>query len=293
MKNYFSDKNGMSIPWIESPFFKYIIDNDRDQYTDEEYDLLWNFHEKGYVILDNVLTKKQCKWLIADIQELIDEENYTKQNPKYEYSDSPRIFEAWKTSANVLALCKNKKILDTLKLLYGRPPIPFQTINFKIGANQPLHSDAIHFHTIPHRWMVGTWTALEDMSSKNGTLTYVPGSHKWPMYEFPDLNLEVPKHGEQFEQYAEYENFLRQLVTVNEADSEILKCKAGSTIIWATNLLHGSIPIKNKKSTRWSQATHYYFEGCEHYYCPLFSNWHEGDWSEKDLTQKDILGHNI
>ncbi len=43
--------------------------------------------------------------------------------------------------------------------------------------------------------------------------------------------------------------------------------------------------------TRWSQATHYYFENCDYYYCPMYSNRLEGQYSEKNLSEKDILNH--
>ena len=49
-----------------------------------------------------------------------------------------------------------------------------KTINFLKGSNQPLHQDSIHFYTEPQRWMVGTWTALQDMTEDCGPLTVVP-----------------------------------------------------------------------------------------------------------------------
>ena len=70
-----------------------------------------------------------------------------------------------------------------------------------------------------------------------------------------------------------------------------LKIKKGSALIWSANLLHGGIPVENpEKISRLSQATHYYFEGCKHYYAPMFSNPLEGDYSEKDLSSKNIRG---
>jgi hypothetical protein len=41
--------------------------------------------------------------------------------------------------------------------------------------------------------------------------------------------------------------------------------------VWAANLLHGGAPIRRAGSTRRSQVTHYYFEGCIHY-TPVYSN---------------------
>ena len=67
----------------------------------------------------------------------------------------------------------------------------------------------------------------------------------------------------------------------------------GECIIWASNLLHGGAPISNPNSTRYAQATHFYFEGCNHYYAPMFSDVVNGKYSKKNLSEKDILGHEI
>jgi hypothetical protein len=69
--------------------------------------------------------------------------------------------------------------------------------------------------------MVGTWTALQDMTEDCGPLNIVPGSHKLPFYDFQSINLEKPKFGSQFENYQEYENFLIQLMkAMNKTDDE-------------------------------------------------------------------------
>jgi len=289
MKNYYTDKNALDIPFIESPFFHKVVGN--NNYSNEELEILFDYHRNGYITIDLELTDEFVDTLLKDVKSEL--ESLKTQNGKYHYSDSPRIFEAWKTIPNVLSLSKHPKIIDTLKLLYGRNPIPFQTINFLKGSNQPLHQDSIHFYTEPQRWMVGTWTALQDMTEDCGPLTVIPGSHKWPHYNFQSLNLPVVEYGEQFENYAEYENFLIQLCESMDSKKKQWLGKKGHCIIWASNLLHGGAPIINPNSTRYAQATHFYFEGCKHYYTPMFSNIAEGVYSEKDLSSKNILNHKI
>jgi ectoine hydroxylase-related dioxygenase (phytanoyl-CoA dioxygenase family) len=131
------------------------------------------------------------------------------------------------------------------------------------------------------------------MTEDCGPLTVVPGSHKWPHYNFQDLNLPVVEYGNQFENYSEYENFLVQLLETMGAKKKPWLGKKGECIIWASNLLHGGAPILNSNSTRYAQATHFYFEGCNHYYAPMFSDVANGKYSEKNLSEKDILGHEI
>lgn len=55
-----------------------------------------------------------------------------------------------------------------------------------------------------------------------------------------------------------------------------LRCKKGQALIWLSNLLHGGAKQNDPNRTRWSQVTHYYFEGCT-YWRPYASNLSTGD----------------
>lgn len=289
MKNYLQDKSAMDIPWVESPFFYKLLEN--SNYTKAERDILKSYHENGYIVIDLELDDNFIDTLMDDIRSELSK--MKTQDNRYHYSDSPRVFEAWKSVPNVLSLAKHPKLISTLELLYDRKPIPFQTINFLKGSNQPLHQDSIHFYTQPEKWMVGTWTALQDMTEDCGPLNIVPGSHTQPHYNFQNLNLPVASYGEQFDNYSEYENFLDQLLESTSLIKKKWLGKKGQTLIWASNLLHGGAPITNPNSTRYAQATHFYFEGCNHYYSPMFSDIAKGVYADKDLSNKDILKHKI
>lgn len=292
--DYSVSESGLSIPWIEGPFAKEILSKKllNEEITSKEYLDLYQFITKGYILIDLDLSLEFFDLYKNQINLKI-ETNLIIQNSGYHYSNSPRIVEAWQDCSTVLDLCKHSKILKFLKLAYGRDPLPFQTINFIKGSNQPLHSDTIHFHTIPNKWMTGVWVAMEDMDENNGTLQYVPGSHQWDVYDFTDLDLPIPEFSKEFDNYHQYEEFLKRLVKVKNAKAEILTCKKGHALVWAANLLHGGISIKDEKRTRHSQAIHYYYKDCKYYYCPLFSDKTEGRWSLKNITKKDIINYSI
>ena len=202
------------------------------------------------------------------------------------FRSSKRIFEHWRKSKSIAELTVHPKILDTLSFLYDKEPFPFSTINFIKGSNQPLHSDIIHFHTIPALWMVGVWVALEDVDETNGSLSIVPGSHKWPLYEYHNLNLPHPdkiKNGEAVN-YVKYEQFLIDLVKAKKAEKYTVKLKKGQALIWAANILHGGCNVEGVTDftkTCLTQANHYFFKGCSKHYHPMFSRPLEGQYAIK------------
>ena len=97
--------------------------------------------------------------------------------------------------------------------------------------------------------------------------------------------------GKQFDSYSEYENFIHQLVESSELEIKPLYCKKGQALIWAANLIHGGDIIRDPNSTRYSHVTHYYYEGCDVYYSPMFSESWKGNFSKKNILDKNIKNH--
>ncbi len=286
MKNYKENSELMNWPWVESPFFNDLIKN--SNLTNEEKEIAIKFNQDGYIVLDLGLTDEEIERLKTEIDELNSKDDITTQAGGYHYSKGKRIFEGWKDSKLLQSLSLNDKVFKILRMLYRKEPYPFQTITFNYGSNQPLHSDLIHFDSLPHRWLTAVWVALEDMTENNGSLLYVPKSHKLPIFDFYDLKINVPEYGKQFDSYAEYEEFIRQLVSSNELEVQPLHCKKGQALVWAANLIHGGDIIRDPNSSRYSQVTHYYFEGCDVYYSPMFSEAWKGKFSEKNIKEKNI-----
>lgn len=279
------DKNALNIPWVESPFFYDLLENSTDL-TEEQKKICKQYHEEGYVIIDLNISDDIINNVIKDMYIAIENEKTVFHPDHVTYTPSKRIFEEWKNSKNIAELTINKNLIDTLKFLYNRDPFPFSTINFIKGSNQPLHSDTLHFHSVPQLWMCGVWVALEDVNESNGTLQIVPGSHKWEIYDYESLNLLHPDNLEngEAENYRYYENFLIDLIKTKKAKTKTVTLKKGQALIWAANMLHGGCNIEgitDLEKTRLTQANHYFFYGCEEYYCPMFSEKSKGKYAKK------------
>mgnify|MGYP005989626159 CR=1 FL=1 len=165
-----------------------------------------------------------------------------------------RVQDAWPLLANVREIALFPPMLDLLESLYGDSPRPFQTLNFKYGTEQAIHSDTIHFNSEPFGVMCGVWVAFEDIGPDQGPLEYYLGSNNLPEMNFEDFALEAD-----YSNYPKYEEAIRDLIVSEDRQPTFGTVSKGTAIIWAANLLHGGSIQHNKELTRWSQVTHYYF----------------------------------
>jgi ectoine hydroxylase-related dioxygenase (phytanoyl-CoA dioxygenase family) len=198
------------------------------------------------------------------VTDLIDKYSIEKNN-SVSYNDSIRIQDAWQISESVRAIALDKSLLRILNQLYKRPAKPFQTLNFKKGTQQKAHSDTIHFNSIPGGFMCGIWVALEDIGLEQGPVFYYPKSQTLPEVTFYDVGIEGS-----YSNYAAYESYLSDLIAIKTLKKKTLTLKKGDVFIWAANLIHGGSFQSNYDLTRYSQVTHYYFDGCQ-YYSPISS----------------------
>jgi hypothetical protein len=219
----------------------------------------------GFLVIDSVAPVETLDAVVADVKPFFGKPPYEEGGVRYFRN---RIQDAWKLSANVKALALAPPVLALLEDLYGRKPLPFQTINFLRGSQQAAHADSIHFNTIPEGYMCGVWVALEDMDMDNGPLVYYPGSHKLPYVRPADFGVEA-----KWDNYPNYEEYAADTIVREGLEPAYATIKKGQAIVWAANLIHGGAPQSDRSRTRHSQVTHYFFEGCT-YYTPMRT---EGD----------------
>ncbi|MBX9584177.1 MAG: phytanoyl-CoA dioxygenase family protein [Gemmataceae bacterium] len=215
------------------------------------------YHHDGYMVFDPGLPEAVLDRAVADL--------LTRPEFAHDRHHGSRVFDGWKVSRAVRAIALAPRVLRLLGQLYGRRPRPFQTLNFPIGTEQKVHSDAIHFASDPPTYMCGVWVALEDIDLRNGPLVYYPGSHKLPVVTMEDV---APGPGP--EHYPLYEAYIEKLVRDKNLTPHHAVLRKGQALIWASNLLHGGSVHRDKGRTRHSQVTHYFFAGCQ-YYQPLSS----------------------
>lgn len=264
MDNYVNPLPG--VPLVESPFFGELFDP-----ADPRYRIAADLRGNGFAVID--FPDEEVDVMAARIKQ--DMHRYYDWDSWYAGQADMRYMDAWRINADVRRIACNAKVLDLLNYLYGRPAFPFQTLNFPVGTQQHFHTDAVHFSSLPERFMCGVWLALEDIGPEQGPLLYYPGSHKWPILTRQHIGqryrVESGRHQSIFEPMWE------RLVDIHGVQPERFCPRQGQALIWATNLLHGGDAHRDLRQTRWSQVTHYYFEDCV-YYTPLASNEPAGEY---------------
>ena len=257
-------------------------------------DLKNNFVKKGYVITSIPSTLDDINKINKKIDSLLIRRDF-KTNPKaFHYNKSPRIVEAWKDISEIRKIAYDKILIKLLKALKNnKKPIPFSSINFMKGTEQPMHSDYIHFATLPHNYLLGVWIAMEDINKDSGPLAIVEKSHKFPILSNEKLHLKIPKNEIELKKnYNIYENYIKNLINKNKSEIKELPIKKGDIIIWDANLLHGALKIKNNKLTRKSMVLHYHFAGCKKYYNPIYSMTSKKIYALRDLKKLKIKNIN-
>lgn len=229
------------------------------------------FQRDGYLVIDGPLVSEETlDAIISDLDGLY-------KDPRWEsgtYFGWQRIQEAWKINSSVKSLALAPKVLSLLKSLYGRTPVPFQTLNFCKATEQKPHADAMHFNSLPTGYMCGVWVALEDIDTENGPIVYYPGSHKLPEVTPRDLGVRPS-----FDNYLHYVQYVADLIQREGLAPQYACIAKGQALIWASNLLHGGARLTDPTRTRHSQVTHYFFEGCQ-YWTPMVSDGEDVSWLE-------------
>ncbi len=220
-----------------------------------------SFDRDGFLIFDPGVEDELLDEILAFHQDIWSENPHARPT----VIDHGRTQDAWQNCDAIRKVATHPSIQAALRTLYGRKAMPFQTLNFPRGTQQPAHSDSIHFNCEPFGLMCGVWVALEDIGPEQGPLIYYPGSHKDDFVDFDQVGVPADPAN-----YRRYESHIRELIVERGYASELGVIPRGHAIVWSANLLHGGSAQTDPNRSRHSQVTHYYFEGAKPWR-PMFS----------------------
>ncbi|WP_149536908.1 phytanoyl-CoA dioxygenase family protein [Siccirubricoccus phaeus] len=275
------------VPAVESPFLPQLLD--AAGADAETRRIARDLAEQGFAVLDfpDPDFDRLAESVIAALGP-----GFPLANFQAGRTGGLRAEQAWQHCPAVREIACNARLLALLGTLYGRPAFPFQTLNFPVGSQQAVHTDSVHFSSLPERFMCGVWVALEDIHPDAGPLVYYPGSHRLPLYVNEHVgNCAAAAPGAANQTI--YEALWAALIEAHGLRPALFTPRRGQALIWAANLLHGGLPQADRGRTRWSQVTHYFFEDCA-YVTPMDSDpalGHVAFRQVRDLRTGEVVPH--
>ncbi|KXU35010.1 hypothetical protein AXK11_07495 [Cephaloticoccus primus] len=158
----------------------------------------------------------------------------------------PRVMHPHRFNAKARAYLLHPKVRVFLEKFMGGEPVATQTMYYfkPPGARgQAMHQDNFYLLVQPGTCMAA-WTALDDCDAENGGLMVVPNSH--------NNDLVCPDVADAALSYAPHR------VPIPQGQKPVpAEMKAGDTLFFNGNVIHGSGPNRSKTRFRRSWICHY------------------------------------
>ena len=213
------------------------------------------FEEKGYLVLEDVLSPAELDQCQAEIKRLhqLAAELEAKKDPansafqREPYADPNtgaslpvlRKIENTRTFSPLFRdLAAHPRLIPAIQSLLGKDLLLFRsTLMLKParhGSSHGLHQDSAYWPMEPPA-LVTCSIALRDATAENGCLKVVPGSHKWGLRKWGNIARQ-------------------QDAALTDSDDDGLKhqidvpLKAGSALLFHSLTVHGSGPNRSSKA---------------------------------------------
>jgi ectoine hydroxylase-related dioxygenase (phytanoyl-CoA dioxygenase family) len=144
------------------------------------------FHERGFVIIENFFTAEQIDAIEAALKRYIDrvEEGSVAAHVVYEPCIERKIrniFEMERDDEFFADLPRDTLLIELVTAIFNDEPISMGVELFgkpaKVGSEVPYHQDNAYFNLEPDQALT-IWIALADATEENGCVRYISGSHR-------------------------------------------------------------------------------------------------------------------
>ena len=258
--------------WLdESDAKRSIAEKQRhDEINEEEAVNLRKFAEDGYFITRIDLPQNVADDIDRDVDRLWREKPatlaYAYDSPPKRFSESDeanhrkpryRIHELHTASSAARNLVLHPLLHRYASTILGETAVATQSLYFEYGSQQALHRDSTVVPTPEFGRLVAAWIALEDITPESGPLAYVPGSHKFPFYEFRPgefvYNPVVHTAADVEKAMTFYSDELKR----SKLPVRQFLARRGEVLVWHSALMHGGAEAITPERTRKSLVVHY------------------------------------
>jgi ectoine hydroxylase-related dioxygenase (phytanoyl-CoA dioxygenase family) len=211
-----------------------------------------HFHEFGYLAGIKMLEGDQIEVLLKELAEITDPD-HPAHHLFYEFhsneSEDPNsvLFHSlghWRITEGFHDVLWNPAFMMAAYQLLGNRPVRFW--HDQLFCKPAKHGGVVAWHQDYSYWTrtvsmqhLTCWTALDDASTQNGCLHYIPKSHKWGLLDAPSLAGEM-------------EGLMDYLSETQKAEFKPvpIELKKGYATFHHPLMVHGSYENKSDKSRR-------------------------------------------
>lgn len=214
----------------------------------ESEQMLKDYEEKGYIILDHLISKQQAEALKDEVRKIVSVDSKNGPNDFFEngvYVGLAKQNDLFKEVAH------HERILEALQQVNEAVP---EFVSDKIVAKSsgtafgsPWHQDRAYWKG---KNRLSVWIAMDDANVSNGCLKILPESHKQEL-----------QHGGGSEDGLGFNNRIRE-EDIDPSKVISLEVKTGGAVIFHDLLLHASHPNVSGKD-RWSLVSTYEFKAID------------------------------
>lgn len=168
-----------------------------------------------------------------------------------------RVVDSFVALPQALDLFATPALVEFLRLIFDAPPLLFQSISFDQGSQQGLHQDTAYVVVNRPMELAACWIALEDVQPGSGELIYVPGSHRFPDFDFGYGEKHWRGGQAEIQSHTTWSYWI-----INESKRQGLPVKRflarkGDILIWHADLAHGGSQVQDFALTRQSLVGHF------------------------------------
>ena len=234
---------------------------------------LQEFKENGFIIIRNLISKKQITTIKIQINEIL---NFVlkKNNIKFKEKDSidkkyliltknnPKLkshfYDTIKLMSSIGSIVYSKKITNIMSSILKNKNIFINGLRVRLDHKLDQHNLPLHqeLNNISNDFAL-MWAPLVNVNKKTGSLCLIPKSHKKGHLKYFQSNIAAEKHKigivEKIINGKEKFNYKNKIVNklFKKKNLYFPNLKSGDAVIFTTFMFHGSTPYKGK-GIRWS-----------------------------------------
>jgi phytanoyl-CoA hydroxylase len=254
------------------------------------------FARDGFLVLEGYFSPERVDELNREVKRLLEEKamevvvdsRITAQRTWWAdtpYRDTRRFKfnDLYLLSSVVREIALDAPLSALLGALLGEPAVLCNSLNFDKGSSDHVHIDSLFMTPRTPGSLAATWMALEDVHPEAGPLTYFPGSHLIPLYQFSDGSRHAIRS-----EMAAWLDYITNQLRERGIEEKVFLAKKGDVFIWHSDLVHAGSPIKDLQRTRTSLVCHYFGEKDVRALGGELVPHHDGHWMRR-LTQPVLV----